>query len=90
MGCHCIKGKQGIVRQVSGIAQRSARCKVSRVLERVNGAVHKESVSCMFLKLNHTFFPSYILENMVSPPRIPWFRAHSTCTISLHHQQLVV
>ena len=71
MGYHCTKGKQGIVRQVLGIAQRSARCKVSRVLEKVNDAMHKESVSCLFLKLNHTLFPSYILENTASPPRIP-------------------
>ena len=76
MGCHRTKGKQGIVRQVSGIAQRSAQRKVSRVLERVNGAVHKESVSCMFLKLNHMLFPSYILKNTADPPRIPWFRGN--------------
>ena len=82
MGYHCTKGKQGIVRQVSGIAQHSARHKVSRVLERLNSVVHKESVSCLFLKLNHTLFPSYILENTASPPRIPWFRG----TFNVYHQ----
>ena len=48
-GCNGLslhKGKQGIVRQVSSIAQHSARCEVSRVLDRVNGAVLNESVDC--------------------------------------------
>ena len=65
-GCNRLslhKGKQGIVRQVSGIAQHSPWHKVSRVLDRVNGAQSNESVSCKFLKLKRTLFSSYILEN---------------------------
>ena len=68
------KGMQGIVRQVSGIALHSARCEVSRVLDRVNGAMLNESVDCKSLKFKCTLFPSYMLENTASPPRIPWLR----------------
>ena len=68
------KDKEGIVKQVSGIAQHSAQCEVSRVLDRVNGAVLNESVDCKFLKFKRMLFPSYMLENTASPPRIPWLR----------------
>ena len=76
-GCNGLslhKGKQGIVRQVSGIAQHSVRCEVSRVLDRVNGAMLNESVDCKFLKIKRTLFLSYMLENTASPSRIPWLR----------------